>query len=305
MPARDPLPQPLARPRHRLALVLGSGGVRSAAAIGVAQVLEHAGLRPTLIVGCSSGALFAAGLALRLSTAEFLNATMSLWSQELTNQRRWWSYVQLLLPRLARFGPDFALRDSSLIGQRIHAAFGGWRIEQLPTRLRVVATEADSGRRVVLTEGDLVRALRASMAVPFIFPAIDVDGRRLIDGVVSDPLPVSVADDADVVLTLGFEGAMPRRVARPAQLFGQVSTALLNNLMQARLESARHAGQRIVPLDLQLDRRTGLWETAAMPRMVQAGADAAMRALPALEAALRQAGTRPPTGAGSDYAVAA
>ena len=51
---------------HRIALVLGSGGVRSAAALGIAEVLQEAGLTPTLYVGCSSGALFAALLAVPL-----------------------------------------------------------------------------------------------------------------------------------------------------------------------------------------------------------------------------------------------
>ena len=54
--------------------------------------------------------------------------------------------------------------------------------------------------------------LRASIAVPFIFPIVRVDGRRLVAGVLSDPLPIGVASDADVVITLGFTGAMPRRV---------------------------------------------------------------------------------------------
>jgi hypothetical protein len=79
--------------------------------------------------------------------------------------------------------------------------------------------------------------------------------------------------------------------------------------MQARLDAARHAGQEIVPIELRLDRRAGLWETAAMPQMVQAGADAALRALPALEAAMRRAAaardTRPAAGAADGYAVAA
>lgn len=274
--------------RHRLALVLGSGGVRSAAAIGVAEVLARAGLRPDLVVGCSSGALFGATIATQLQPQEALRLAVSLWSQHLTNQRRWWSYAQLLMPRLARFGPDFALRDSRLIAQRIGAAFGGRRIENLPTPLRVVATNAESGAGVVLTQGDLVDALRASMAVPFIFPAVQIDGHRLVDGVISDPLPVSAAVDADVVLTLGFEGAMPRHINRPSRLFGQVSTALLNNLMQARLQAAKAGGQRILSLDLQLEPRVGLLKPAAMPHIYRAGANATMRLLPQLESAMLQ-----------------
>jgi NTE family protein len=74
------------------------------------------------------------------------------------------------------------------------------------------------------------RAARRHGGVPVIFPAGRVDGRRLIDGVISDPLPLSAAIDAVAVITLGFDGDMPRRINRPSRLFGQVSTALLHNL---------------------------------------------------------------------------
>lgn len=282
-------------PRHRVALVLGSGGVRSAAAIGVQEILERAGYKPTLIVGCSSGAVFGAVLAQHWPAPQALKTTTSLWTQELTTQRRWRAYAQLLMPRLARFGPDFAMRDSSRIAERVRAAFGGQRIEQLPTTLRVAATDSRTGQGAILREGDLVDALLASMALPFIFPAVNFGGQRLIDGVISDPLPVSAAADADVVLTLGFQGVMPRRIDRPSRLFGQVSTALMNNLMQARLQAARAAGQQIVPIELQVAGRVGLWETAAIPALYKAGAEAALRAIPSLEAALARREVQHPT----------
>jgi NTE family protein len=270
----------------RIALVLGSGGVRSAAAIGVAEVLNQARLRPGLVVGCSSGALFGALVAMQIDPQEALRMAVSLWSQELTSQRRWRAYAELLMPRLAGFGADFGLRDSTLIARRIEQAFGQRRIEALPTPLRVVATDAQSGQRVVLAQGSLVDALRASMAVPFLFAPVEIEGRRLVDGVISDPLPTSVAEVADVVITLGFEGRMPSRIDRPSRMVGQVSTALVNNLMQARLDASRAQGQRQVSIDVPLDRRVGLWETAAMPHIVQLSRHAALSALPRILDAL-------------------
>ncbi len=122
-------------------------------------------------------------------------------------------------------------------------------MENLPTRLRVAATHAATGAPVLLSRGPLAAALRASMAVPILFPGVDIDGRRLVDGVLSDPLPISAAPDADVVITLGFEGAMPRRVDRLSRLVAQTSTTLINNL-QARVAAARATGQRLVHIEL-------------------------------------------------------
>ena len=278
-----------------LALVLGSGGVRSIAAVGVAEVLSAAGLRPDLIVGCSSGALFGATIALGMTSKQALEAAMALWSAELTQQRRWRAYAQLVAPRWFGFDASFALRDDRRIAQRIAEAFGDVRLEDLPTPLRVIATEATSGHRVVLQRGPMALALRASLAVPFMFPSIEVDGRRLVDGVVSDPLPVSAARDAALSVTLGFKGSMPRRIDRASRLAAQTSTSLINNLQQARVEAARNAGQRVLEIDLALDCHVGLWETEAMPYLFEAGRRAARAQLPHIAAQARLAcvgGTR-------------
>lgn len=274
-----------ARP-PRLALVLGSGGVRSIAAVGIVDVLEGAGLRPDLIVGCSSGALFGAAIAMGLGARETLRAATTMWSRELTEQRRWRAWPELIAPKLAGFDAGFALRDDRLIAERIERFFGDLRLESLATPMCVAATEAATGAPVLLTRGRIDLALRASMALPFIFPSVVVDGRRLVDGVISDPLPVAAARDARAIVALGFDGPMPSRVDRPSRLVAQASTALINNLMQARLAAARAAGARVLALELALERRVGLWETDAMPEIFEAGRRAAQSRLPEIVAML-------------------
>lgn len=264
----------------RVALVLGSGGVRSIAAVGIVDRLAREGIQPDVIVGCSSGALFGATIAMGMSAEDALATAVDLWSAELTQQKRWRAYPQLVAPRLAGFDVDFSLRDNSLIAQRLESAFSRLRLEDLPTPLRVATTDAVTGQQLVLTRGLLTQALLASMAVPFIFPSVLVDGRRLVDGVISDPLPVHAARDADVVIALGFDGAMPRRADRPSRMAAQATTALINNLMHARLDAARAGGQRIVSLELALDRHVGLWETGAMPSLCEAGRRAVDAQLP-------------------------
>lgn len=284
-------PFDLQAPRPRIALVIGSGGVRSAAALGVMEVLRREGLAPQLLVGCSSGALIAALLALDLPTQVLAAMVTEAWSQELTEQHRWRAWLELALPRLMRFSPHFALRKSTLIRQRLDEAFGERRIETLPRALRVTATDAASGGPVVLGEGLVAQAILASMAVPMVFPPVQVGRRLLLDGVLSDPLPVAAAADADLVLALGFEGKLPRRVNHPSRLVARISTAMINNLMQARLEAARHHGPPMLPLHLVLPGHVGLWQTSALPAMVAAGAETMQRALPALQ---RQLALLPP-----------
>ncbi len=276
---------PVFPPPPRLALVIGSGGVRGASAIGVVDVLARAGLRPDLLVGCSSGAVFGAGLALGLSSEHLMRLVTTLWSQELTQQRHWHAYAQLLAPKLARFDANFALRSERPIVQRLEEAFGDLQLQDLP--LRVAATVAATGAPVVLRCGSVVRAVQASMAVPFLWPSVEIDGQRLVDGALSDPLPVAAANDALVVLSLGFPGDMPRSLRRPASLVAQVSTSLINNLQQARVDAAHSRGQTLIELEPVWPRRIGLWETQALPLAFEAGRAAALAALPAIERTLR------------------
>jgi NTE family protein len=275
--------------RPRIALVLGSGGVRSIAAVGIVERLSREGIRPDIIVGCSSGALFGATIAMGMSAEQSLQAATTLWSADLTQHKRWRAYPQLAAPKLAGFDADFAMRDNRLIAERLETAFSGLRLESLPTPLRVVATELASGRAVVLTSGPVTTSLLASMAVPFIFPSVEIDGQRLIDGVISDPLPVDAAQDAEVLITLGFEGAMPRRIDSASRLAAQTTTALINNLMRARVATARARGQQIVAVELNLDRKVGLWETSALPYLFEAGQRAATVHLPLIRAMLDRA----------------
>ena len=272
----------------RLALVLGSGGVRSAAALGLTDVLAREGVRPDLIVGCSSGALYGAAVAMGMSHAKAL----TLWSSDLTEQRRWRAYAELLAPRLFGFGAHFSLRDAGMISTRIRDGFGGWQLETLPTPLRVVTTDAATGESVVLARGSLADALCASIALPFVFPSVAIDGRRLCDGVLANPLPISVASDARATLALGFRGVMPRRIDRPGRLLAQVTTSMINNLQQAHIQAAQAAGQRVLSIELDLDARIGLWQASAIPRIYEAGRRAARRHLPEILAMLNETSAR-------------
>lgn len=277
-------PRPRSRPR--LALVIGSGGIRSASAVGVMDVLLDAGLRPDLIVGCSSGAVFGAPLALGHSAAITMDLAKSLWSPELTEQRRWRAYLQLIAPRLAGFGDDFSLRSERLIVQRLETLLRDLRLEELQTEMRIAATDAVTGAPVVLRTGSVARAVQASMAVPILWPSVEIDGRQLVDGVVSDPLPLSAASDAAVAIALGFRGDMPKRVNRVSRLVARVSTGLINNLYDARLDAARASGQRIIEIQPAWPSRIGLWNPRSLDIAFEAGRRAAQTALPEIERAL-------------------
>lgn len=281
------------KPGPGFTLVLGSGGVKSIAGLGLMQVLEREGLLPARVVGCSAGAIFGALLACGLRVDEAIERATRLWSPEVTRQRRLRAWLQLAAPRLAGFDAHFAMRDDCLINARLQEAFGSQLIENLPLPLAVQATCARSGAGVLLREGSLASALRASMALPFLFAPHTHGGRLLVDGSLSDPLPLAGAPDQGVVVALGFRVPRPRQLSSASRLATQITATLSNNLLDSQLHRADTA--RTVLLMPELDRRVGLFDTDAMPYLLQLGRESAQAALPGLRALLL-AQTSPPAG---------
>lgn len=272
--------------RPRLALVIGSGGVRSVASLGLVDVLRRHGLAPDVVVGCSAGAIFGALAAAGHGMQEALDMATRLWTADITRVPRRGAVAQMALPRLTGFGPDFALRCDRLVMQRLTQAFGAMQLQDLATPLRVTATDADSGEAVTLTQGRVVDALRASVSLPFMFAPHELQGRRLVDGFLTDPLPVSAALDADVIIALGLEAPMPRRIDRPTRLLAQVTSTMTNSLMHARIAAARGAGACVITVMPRPEQRVGLFDTEAMPGLVALGRREAEAALAAIEQAM-------------------
>ncbi len=166
-------------PRPSLALALGGGAARGFAHIGVLRTLAAKGIKPDISVGTSIGAVAGGCYA-----GDALD-TFEDWARHLT--------VRGVLGYL-----DVSLSGSGLIGgnrlaQRLEAALGNITIEELPLRFAAIATEVRTGHEIWLTHGRLVEALRASYALPGIFPPVRIGGRWLVDGALVNPVPVSAA----------------------------------------------------------------------------------------------------------------
>jgi NTE family protein len=163
--------------KEPVALVLGAGGARGLAQIGVIEVLEQRGFRIAAVAGSSIGALIG-GL--------FCAGKLSAYRDWLTPLAR--SDILRLLD------PAFAA-PSLFRGERILAEMrriaGSPRIEDLPVELTVVAVDLARQREVWLRDGDLWDAVRGSMAIPGVFTPHVVRGRELVDGGILAPLPIT------------------------------------------------------------------------------------------------------------------
>ena len=179
--------------KPRVALVIGSGSVKCAAAIGLKKVLEREHIAVDMVVGCSGGAIYAALIALGWSVERATEATLKMWTNEVTGKRNLRGILQLALPKLFKFDETFGLIDDSLINRRFHEGFENATFADTRIPLFVTATDFYTGEQVVVSEGKIEDGVRASISIPYIFPPKKLNDRFLIDGYQSDPLPIGVA----------------------------------------------------------------------------------------------------------------
>ena len=215
-------------PRPRLALALSGGGARGIAHIGALRALEEAGLPVDAIAANSMGAIVG-GIYATGRTADELEAIVrsldwaSLFSgrpdrRTLPVARRDDRYRDLV-GASASTGRRLRLPGGLLAEHRInrflieHLSPAGYAaggdFDRLAIPFRAVATDLATGERVVLARGDLARAVRASMSIPVFFPPVDWEGRKLVDGLMVNNLPIDVAKAFGASVTVAIDIGSP------------------------------------------------------------------------------------------------
>lgn len=192
--AKPAAPKVVRKPR--IALALGGGAAKGFAHVGVIRVLEQQGIVPDIITGTSAGSVVGAIYASGISADKLRRRALALNEDELKD--------------FSLSGGGFLKGDK--LAAMVNREVGRKRIEQLPRTFAAVATDFDSGARVVFRSGDTGTAVRASAAIPNVFQPVTIRGRRYVDGGLVSPVPVSAARElgADIVIAVDI-------TAKPAQ----------------------------------------------------------------------------------------
>ena len=178
--------------RLRIGLALGSGSARGWSHIGIIDALTEAGIEPDIVCGTSMGAFVGgAYVAGRLNE-------LGQWAEGAT----WREVAGLLDVRLAGGG----LISGKLIMDLLHQFSMTGAIESYPKRYAAVATDLVTGREIWLQDGPIDQAVRASIALPGIFSPARSSDKWLVDGGLSNPVPVSLcrAMGADVIIAVNL-----------------------------------------------------------------------------------------------------
>jgi NTE family protein len=242
----------------RIGLVLGGGGARGGAHLGVLEVLEDLRVPIDCVAGTSMGGLvggaYAAGVSPRdiqalVGDADWIGMFDDTAGRQSVNLRRkelddrFYSGLEL---GVSTDGIRF--REGALAGEKlklffnrlVRTEYGERTIEQLQLPLSIIATDIGTGTRVAMRTGNLTSAMRASMSVPGLMAPVQREGLKLVDGGLTDNLPVEEVKklcnpDIIIAVNVGSPLLKPEEVTSAVSVLGQVVNLLTEqNVMRSR-----------------------------------------------------------------------
>jgi NTE family protein len=281
--------------RPKICLVLSGGGARGAAHVGVIKVLEEYRVPIHCIAGNSMGALVGASYATGTSVAEMEHIIQGISTellfrdkpprQELSVRRKQDDYNIF-------FGPEIGLNDGKLglpkgfvtgvqletVLRHLSKAKGYHHFDELPIPYRAVATDLVTGKVVVFSEGELANVMRASMSVPVAVDPVEISGKLLVDGMLTQNLPVETGlmMEPDIIIAVNVGTPLLKREDLNSVLgvSGQMLSILTEQNVQTSLSLLR-------PTDILITPELGDFSTGDfdnLPKIVPLG-EAATRTL--------------------------
>lgn len=254
--------------RPVVALVLGSGGARGYAHIGVIEVLEKQGIHPDFIVGTSAGSIVGSIYASGKTAAELHEVALNLKPNDVRD-------VNVSLK---------GFFNGQKVENYINHQVNNTPLQNLKIPMYVVATELKNGEKTVFNYGNTGQAVRASTAIPSMFVPTKIGDTEYVDGGLVSPVPVQVARDlgADIVIAVDI-------LAQPIHTETSNVWGLFNqniNIMQGRLaeEELKNADIVIQP---DLKEKAHIFDVTGREMAIQAGVDAANEKVADLQLAIQ------------------
>lgn len=257
----------------KVGLALGSGGARGLAHIGVLKALVENNIPIDMIAGSSAGALVGALYGVFGSVPQLEQIARAFTARDI------WSVFS-----------DFGLSTGLIRGDRIEAylsvLFSNKTIESLPFPYVSVATDVHTGEPVLINAGSLSKAIRASSSVPALVSATEYQGRKLIDGGVSLPVPIRPVRElgADVVIAVNLDGY---KFSGKTPNFSDMGAAALNLLRFNLAKELCHESDITITPDVASISSLNPMEFLRGQEIINKGYTAAISSIPSIKKLLK------------------
>jgi NTE family protein len=255
--------------RPKIGLVLSGGGARGFAHIGVLKVLEENNVPIDYIVGTSMGSIIGGLYAIGLNPEEIEIGVRGIaWDKVFSDfanrdhksfRRKQDDYDFFNLQRIGITDDGLQIRPGLIEGQQIELAldrlaYPGFHIEdydKLRIPFRAIATDIATGEPFIIKDGNIARAMRASMSIPGALPPITIDGTLLVDGGIANNVPIDIVRDmgADIVIVVDVSAPLSTKdeIKSGIDVTGQLTTILTRRIADIQIKTMKDNDVLIVP----------------------------------------------------------
>ncbi|NOR42665.1 MAG: esterase, partial [Gammaproteobacteria bacterium] len=255
--------------RPKIGLVLSGGGARGFAHIGVLKVLEANNVPIDYVVGTSMGSIIGGLYAIGLSPEEIEHGVNGIaWDkvfddfahrEHKTFRRKQDDFDFFDIHRVGITDDGLQLSPGLIEGQQIEIAldrlaYPGFHIndyDKLRIPFRAIATNIEDGEPFIIKNGNIARAMRASMSIPGALPPITIDDTLLVDGGIANNVPIDIAREmgADIVIVVDISAPLSKKedIKSSVDVTGQLTTVLTRRIADIQLKTLKDKDVLIIP----------------------------------------------------------
>ena len=236
---------------QNIGLALGGGAALGVAHVGVLKALEEMAVEVRIVSGTSIGAFVAALMALGVPTNRM---------REIAHEMDWLDVAKLSISR-------YGLMSNEKLRKLLRKEVGDATFEDTIMPLAIVATNISNGKKVVIQEGDIATAIMASTALPGLFTPVNWEGQLLVDGGLTENVPITPLYSMGAKITLGVDLIFKRHYGKPNNIVDVLTNAIDIAINNGNLMQLRKADALILP-DLS---QFAIFRNEDIDALIQAG----------------------------------
>ncbi|WP_419780188.1 patatin-like phospholipase family protein [Maridesulfovibrio sp.] len=266
--------KPKAPERPSVALILGSEGIKSFCALPFIEYLQAEKIDIDLVIGVSGGALLAGFMGAGYDLKQIQEVFSKTVDPRFYTDVDYNSVLEIASTGMGRFTAESGILKTDCLRRTYETLFKKTDISDLSPKTLISTTDLETGKPVILEEGNLAQAIYASSAIYPLMPPGNVDGKRLIDGAFSSPVPIMecVKRQIDIIIAIYFDDACNPEPDSFVSSYLNTSRIFKRSILTSQLPlSIDLHHHEIIPVYIKHPRPIELWEVNKLTEIVHAG----------------------------------
>ncbi|ACS80689.1 patatin-like phospholipase family protein [Maridesulfovibrio salexigens] len=260
--------------RPSVALIIGSEGIKSFCALPFIEYLQAEKINLDLVIGVSGGALLAGFMGAGYDLKQIQEVFSKTVDPRFYTDVDYNSVLEIASTGMGKFTAESGILKTDCLRRTYETLFKKTDISDLSPKTLIATTDLETGKPVILEEGNLAQAIYASSAIYPLMPPGNVDGRRLIDGAFSSPVPIMecVKRQIDIIIAIYFDDACNPEPDSFVSSYFNTSRIFKRSILTSQLPlSIDMHHHEIIPVYIKHPRPIELWEVKKLTEIVHAG----------------------------------